>query len=192
MKFEYIQENLLYIMENPEAVMYIKAYDIGKQRALFAVVKAEDGVYKKVQITKGQSKLNFPVEPMFLFSQGPGFFFLENFYVYDNLYAFNKDYFEGFKSKDLDNRTYFNLGVYAVFNDGTATHIINDNNTTFNLKGGVKQYIRLLDTNNVSFTQTHDKYEIIERYQEDDDTFVIPKLRNKKDKVYRKVGYTQV
>ena len=65
MKFEYIQENLLYIMENQDAVMYIKAYDIGKQRALFAVVKAEDGVYKKVQITKGQSKLNFPVEPMF-------------------------------------------------------------------------------------------------------------------------------
>ena len=27
MKFEYIQENLLYIMENQDAVMYIKAYE---------------------------------------------------------------------------------------------------------------------------------------------------------------------
>ena len=39
MQFNYIEENLLKIIENPESVMFIKAFDSGKNRALFAVVK---------------------------------------------------------------------------------------------------------------------------------------------------------
>ena len=51
-QLEYIDENLSEIMQNPDSVLYLRPYDVGNKRALFAMVKEEQGVYRKVQITK--------------------------------------------------------------------------------------------------------------------------------------------
>ena len=193
MQFNYIEENLLKIIENPESVMYIKAFDTGKNRALFAVVKEGEGSYRKIQITKGQSRLNFPVNPIDIFNNDFGSY-LENFIIFDKLIAFNKSHFEGLKTKPLNNKTYFNLGVFAIFDDGTATHIINDNDKKFEENGGTLGYRKLLDKKDISFSSSRDTYEIIEFYSGDDDTFIIPSLKqnNNKQKVYTRDNYKKV
>ena len=83
MQLEYIDENLQEIMSNPDSVMYLRQYDIGRKRALFAIVKEKQGIYKKVQITKEQSKSNFPFEPIYWFYKGPGYLYLKNFIVFN-------------------------------------------------------------------------------------------------------------
>ena len=70
-QLEYIDENLSEIMQNPDSVLYLRPYDVGNKRALFAMVKEEQGVYRKVQITKEQSKMSFPFEPICCFYEGP-------------------------------------------------------------------------------------------------------------------------
>ena len=37
-QFKYIEENLKKVIENTNSIMYIKPYEINKQKALFAVV----------------------------------------------------------------------------------------------------------------------------------------------------------
>lgn len=52
MPLVYIDKNLNNIIENSNNVLYLRPYDIGYKRALFAIVKEEQGVYKKIQLTK--------------------------------------------------------------------------------------------------------------------------------------------
>lgn len=185
MKLKYINENLTKVIENPESVMYIKPYVVGDNKALFAVIKEDEGIYKKIQLTKFQSIYSFPIEPFYYFL--PAYYFLKDFTIYDNLAAFNINFFDGFKSKLLTNNTYNNLGIFATFNDGSATFISEDNDTTFQYKGGIKKYENLLEPR-VPINQTHDTYEIIESYGNDEnDTFVIPCLKNKEKKEKRKI-----
>ena len=183
MDFEYIHENLDKIIENPDSIMYIKPYNIGTKKALFAVMKEHEGVYRKIQLTKPQGKMHFPIEPIYLFSRGPGYFYLKNFTVLDNYIAFNMDYLEGFKCKFLENNKYFNLGIFATFNDGTATFVAGDNDRKFQHKGGFRRIYRMLEPP-VPFNEKDDIYEIIESYKNiDDDKFIIPSLQKTNGKV---------
>ena len=49
-QLEYIDENLNRIIQNPDSVLYLRPYNVGNKRAWGAMVKEEQGVYRKVQI----------------------------------------------------------------------------------------------------------------------------------------------
>jgi len=65
--FEYIDENLNRIIENPNSVLYYKPGYVGKKVALFAMIREEPGVYRSLQITEEESILIFPWEPIRVF-----------------------------------------------------------------------------------------------------------------------------
>ena len=178
MQLPYIDENLNKIIQNPDSVMYLRPYDIGNKKALFAIVKEEQGVYKKVQITKKQSKMSFPFEPIYWFYQGPGYFYLKDFIVFDNWLALNTTNLDGFKYKTLDDSKIFNVGIYATFNDGSATFVKRNTTKEFQKKGGIQLYIDLLKQHK-EYEPKYDDYKFIEYYRHNDDTFIIPSLQQK-------------
>lgn len=181
MQLQYIEENLNLIVQNSDNVMYLRPYDIGRKRALFAVVKEEEGVYKKVQITKAQSKGNFPFEPILWFYQGPGYFYLKDFIVFDNWLALNITNLEGFKHKTLEESKIFKVGVFATFNDGSATFVKRQTPKDFEKKGGIQAYIDLLKQHK-EYEPKYETYKYIEGYSYNGDTFIIPELQEKKEK----------
>lgn len=178
MQLNYIEENLNRIMQNPDNVLYLRPYDIANKQALFAMVKEEQGVYKKVQITKEESKMTFPFGPLYWFYNGPGYYFLKNFICFDNTLALNLTNLDGFKAKELDGSKVFNVGVFATFSDGSATFVIRERKKKFEKRGGIKPYIDLL-RNYKEYNPKYDTYEFIERYSTDEDTFIIPKFQEK-------------
>lgn len=182
MYLQYIDENLNKIIQNPDSVLYLKPYNVGNKRALFAIVKEEQGVYQKVQITKEQSKMNFPWEPIYWFYKGPGYFYLKDFIVLDsNWLALNTTNLDGFKYKVLeDNKK--QVGVFATFSDGSATFIRRENAKKFEKQNGIKTYIDLLKQYK-EYEPHYDNYEIIEYYINSEDTFTIPKLQSTKEEV---------
>jgi len=173
---QYIEENLNRIIQEPDSVMYLKPYNVGNKRALFAIVKEGQGVYKKVQISKEQSKMNFPFEPIYWFYKGPGYFYLKDFIVFDNWLALNTKNLEGFKHKTLDESKVFKIGVFATFNDGSATFIKRQTPKEYQKKGGIQAYIDLLKQYK-EYEPHYDTYEIMEYYINDEDTITIPKLQ---------------
>lgn len=178
MQFEYIDSNLNIIMQNPDMVMYLRADDIGNKRALFAIVREEQGVYRKVQITREESKMTFPSESLYWFFNGPGYFFLKNFICFNNRLAVNIANLDGFKAKDLDTNKIFNVGIFATFSDGSATFVVRERKKRFEKQGGTQPYIDLLRQYK-EYQPKHDTYALIESYRTDSDTFVIPKLQEK-------------
>lgn len=177
MQFAYIDENLNRIMKKPDSVLCIRPCDIGKRQALFAIVKEEQGVYKKVQITKEQSNLTFPDEPIYWFYNGPGYCYLKDFIVFDNWLALNMTNLDGFKEKALENKTY-NVGIFATFNDGSATFVKRETAKKFESHYGIEPLIDLLKQYK-EYNPKYDTYEIIERHRVSDDTFIIPELQEK-------------
>ncbi len=175
MPLVYIDENLNKIIQNPDSVLYLRPYDIGCKRALFAVIKEDQGVYKKVQLTKEQSKMSFPWEPIYWFNNGPGRFFLKDFISFYNELALNTTNLDGFKTKILENKIY-NVGIFAIFNDGSATFIIRERAKKFDKQGGIQSYIDLLKQHK-EYNPQCDTYEIIEFHSVNDDTFIIPELQ---------------
>lgn len=179
MQLDYIDENLNRIIQNPDSVLYLRPYDVGNKRALFAMVKEDRGVYRKIQITKEQSKMNFPWEPLYWFSRGPGYFYLKDFIVINqNNLALNTTNLDGFKPKILDESKIFNVGVFATFNDGSATFVIRERAKKFEKQGGIQPYIDLLKQYK-EYEPKHDTYKFIESYGAADDIFVIPELQEK-------------
>lgn len=177
MQLVYIDENLNKIMQNPDSILYLRPYDIGHKKALFAIVREDQGVYKKVQITKEQSKMEFPFEPIYWFYNGPGYFLLKDFISFHNVLALNTANLDGFKTKILENKIY-NVGVFATFNDGSATFVICEKAKKFEKQGGIASYIDLLKQHK-DYDPQHDTYEIIEYHSVSDDTFIIPELQEK-------------
>lgn len=175
---EYIDENLMMILQNPDKVLYLKPFSKGAKIALFAVIREESGVYRKVQITKEQSKLSFPVEPLYWFFNGPGYIFLNDFLVFNNYTAVNITNLDGFMYKKAEGkRLYFNSLIFATFNDGLAAFVTREREKSFKKNGGIKYYLDLLEQYKKSEPQGADTYEIIERYiKEDNDIIVIPSL----------------
>lgn len=183
---EYIDENLNIVMQNPDSVMYLRPYDIGNKRALFAVIREDQGVYKKVQITKEQSKMRFPFEPIYYFYNGPGYFLLKDFIAFDNSLALNPTHLDGFRFKEIENDKIFKIGVFATFSDGSATPIIRNTKREFNKKGGLQFYIDELKKYK-DCEQQYETYQIIECFSTDDDTFVIPELQQAQKGPVRKL-----
>ena len=187
-KFEYIDKNLMKVLENPDSIMYIRPYDKKNKKALFVVIKEEEGVYKKVQITKEQSKMTFPYEPIYYFYNGPGYILLKNYIVFDNQIALNTTNLDGFTYKIYDNDCYTNkkkplidkianINIFATFNDGSATWIKREFSKYFEKKGGIETYINLLKQYK-SFEPKHDNYKYIELFSDSNDTFIITELQN--------------
>ena len=173
MELNYIEENLNIIMQDPNSVLYLKPYDVGNKKALFAIVKEDQGVYKKVQITKEQSKLTFPFE--LLFYNGPGYFYLKNFIVLNgNWIALNIKNLEGFKFKE-SGKNKKNVDIYATFADGTATFIIRESLKKFKKHSGINLYIDLLKQYK-DYEPQYDNYYVIDFYCRKSDIFVIPEL----------------
>lgn len=174
MTLNYIDENLEKITENLENVLYIKPYNIGHKRALFAVVKEGAGIYKKIKITKEESRLTFPFEPLLLFDN----FLLKDFIVLNsNNLALNKNWIDGFKIIKHDfNRS--NIDIYAVFSDKSATFVRTEREKTFNKNGGIDSFNKFLENYNVDKVNNNE-YRIIEYYFPDDsDIIEIPILKN--------------
>ena len=184
MYLQYIEDNLNKIIENPDSVLYLKPYDVGRKRALFAIVKKEPGVYQKLQLTKEQSKMNFPFEPIRWFYQGPGYFYLKDFIVLNyNWMALNTTNLEGFKHKVLeDNKK--QVGIFATFNDGSAAFICRENAKKFEKQNGIDAYLDLLKKYK-DFEPHYDIYKDIEYYikyyTKDNNTFIISDLQQIKE-----------
>ena len=178
MELEYIDENLNRILQNPDSVLYLRPDDIGNKRALFAMVKEEEGVYKKLQITKEQSKMSFPWEPIYWFYRGPGYLLLKNFMSFHNIFALNTANLDGFKVEALDESRFFDIVIFAVFNDGSATFVKRQRKKRFEKEGGIQTYINLLKQYK-DYEPKHESFKFIESYDNGTNTFIIPELQEK-------------
>ena len=175
MTLEYIEENLNKIIQNPDNILYIRPYDIGHKRALFAIVKEEQGVYKKVQLTKEQSIMSFPWEPIYQFYNGQGHLLLKNFISFHNIIALNTTNLDGFMAKTIENKIY-NVGIFATFNDGSATFVTREEAKKFEQQGGIQSYIDLLKQYK-EYDPKYDTYQFIKFNRVDGDIFIIPELQ---------------
>ena len=79
----------------------IKPYCRDSKRFLGALTTTEQGVYEIIPLTKSEGFLTFPVEPICDFYEIAGQFYMENFIIKDNLFAFNKNHLSGFGYADL-------------------------------------------------------------------------------------------
>lgn len=188
MQLEYIDENLRMIIENPDSVLYLKPYDMGNKKALFAIVKESEGIYKKVQITKEESKMRFPFEPILWFYRGPGYFYLKDFIVLDNWTALNTTHLEGFKHKELTDSKVFDVGIFATFNDGSATFIKRNTTKEFQKRGGIELYINLLKQYK-EYSPQHDNHYIIDNHFGQGNTSVIPELLSPTSLQFEELDY---
>lgn len=175
--FEYIDENLNKIIQNPDSILYLRPDAVRKKQALFAMVKEEQGIYKNVQVTREQSKMTFPWEPIYYFYKGPGYLFLKKYIILHNWIALNTTNLDGFKFKRLDDFKGF-VGIFATFNDGSATFVRRQKEKEFQRQGGIESYINLLRQHK-EYDPQHENYQIIECYNNDDNTFIIPELQSK-------------
>lgn len=180
MQFEYIDENLNTILQNQGMVLYLKPYDVRNKRALFAIVREGEGegVYKKLQITKEQSKWTFPFEPIHYFRNGPGYFYLKDFIVSNNYIALNVKNLEGFMSKNSQKNNKI-VNIFATFNDGTSVFLKWKNAKRFEKENGLKNYINLLNQRKGYVSPNFSDYEILDFYIGEEDTFSISSLQNK-------------
>ena len=180
MPFSYIDENLTQILQNPDSVLYLKPYDVGKKRALFAILKEGQGIYKKIQITKEQSKGDFPWEPIYQFFKGPGYLYFNNFIVMNhNWIALNLTNLEGFKEKILSEK-FYKIAIYALFNDGSATLVTREGEKKFQKQGGINAYLDLLKKYK-KINTTHETYQWIDGYvSESETTVIVPELQEEK------------
>lgn len=175
----YIDENLEKVINNPDKVLYLRTYDVRNKSALFAVLKEDTGIYKKVQITKEQSKMIYPWEPLLWFdTSAAGNLLLKDFIILNsNNLALNKNNIDGFKIIKNGNFGY-NIEIYAVFSDGTATFVRREREKTFNRNGGIDSFNKLLE-NYKDNKVNNNKYHIIEFFAVNgSDIIEIPNLRN--------------
>lgn len=180
MQFLYIEKNLDKILDYPENILYIKPYKIGKKEALFAVIKEDKATYKRIQITKEQSKGSFPYEPIYWFKEGPGYILLRDYINIDNYIALNPTNMDGFRCNELDDAKLFNVGIYATFYDGSATFVQRDIKRHFAKNGGINKFNNLL-TPYKDIKMNYDSYYVIDTFFDKDNIAVIPQLLSPTD-----------
>lgn len=105
-------------------------------------------------------------------------FLFKNFIVFDNFIALNTTNLDGFKNKPLDDSKIFYVGIFATFNDGSATFITRNTTKGFQKQGGIQAYIDLLKQHK-EYEPKHETYKYIEGFSYNDDTFIIPELQQK-------------
>lgn len=176
-ELRYIEENLKRIIQNPDSVFIIEPGLVGKRKALFALVKEEAGVYKNIQLTEEQSDWIFSAEAIGYFFNGPGYFLSDGYLTFLNSKAVNITNLEEFRLSPVQGKI-FNMGLYAAFNDGSATFLIRDRAKSFEKHGGIEPYIELLKEHK-EYNPQYETYDVIEHYYVGDNTFVIPQLQEK-------------
>lgn len=153
-------ENIERVIENKNNILCFKPFDVENKRALYAVLKENDNLYYKTQITESQPKIAFPYNPIYFLGEYTDFDF--NDYVNINNHAtFNSNYLEGFKYKFAINDK--NCFLYATFNTGVATYIQREKINGFLKHNGIEPYIELLEKYK-EFNPKHDFYKILEYY----------------------------
>lgn len=182
MNLTYINENVKEVIQNMDKVLFLRKYKVGKNFALFAVVREDPGVYRRIQLSKPMSDWVYPYDALYYFFDGPGYFYDDKFmFFHDANWGFNAQKVEGFGYMNLENYKINNVGVYAKFFDGSATRIIRKTPRNFKKTGGVQPYINILkqykecEENSVLI----DPCKIISWDDKDDDTLVIPSLHEK-------------
>ncbi len=176
--FKYYEENLKKVIENPNSVLFIKPYEIGNQKSLYAVVKEEDGVYRRLCLTEKMNKNFFPIEPLCYLKNGPLYFHLKNYIGFSNYIALNMDNLDSFCSEDLKGKI-FNTAIFGVFNDGSSVFIKRTTKHAFKREGGIQTYNDLLEL--YKEVKMHDEsYSIC--FPENSNVAVIPELQNDKGK----------
>ena len=150
--YEFKTDNIKEILNNLDNVLYItpdyrKQIEYVDEWALFAIIKEEKGVYKKVQITTFMSCQNFKITDVFnRFIEEYTSNCLKDFILLKgNATLLNPAHFKGFNYSLLNEK---HTRIYALFNDGVATHIDHYEND-------MKPYL---------VKDSKDNYEIIEDY----------------------------
>lgn len=178
---EYIDENLERVLQDPNSIMYIRPFDVGNKKALFAVIKEDEGIYRKIQITKEQSKMSFPFEPTYCFFNGLGYMLSKKFVSFHNIVAINVEKLDGFRSKNFSEKRIYDVAIFATFDDGSATFLKREKSKKFKKKGGIQPYIDLLKQYK-EYNPKFDSYSWIEYYDNESDKFIVPELqKNKKE-----------
>lgn len=178
-QFKYISDNLNRILQNPGSVLYLEPDNVGRKKALFAMIRESEGVYKKIQITEEQSNWTFPFEPIYCFYKGAGHLFLKNFISFYNIRALNISNLDGFKYEKYDDRK-VNIYIYATFCDGTAAFVKRLPEKQFLKECGIEAYINLIREHK-EYNPQYKTYEIIDSYNDGSNTFIIPQLQVKKE-----------
>lgn len=170
----FIDKNIKEVRKNLKNVLYIRPYDIDSKRALFAVIKEEKGIYRRIQITEEMSKWNFPFETLNMFFEGPGHSFIKDFIILrqSNL-AINKTNLEKFGYIKLNGYKIYNIGICALFKDGSATY--------------VKRIKEKELEKGTRLEPTQDNYEIIEYYEANNNIYEISKLQESKETKTKKL-----
>lgn len=182
-EFQYIEENLNKILQNPDRVLYIRPWDVDYGEALFAVVREDRGVYKNIQITEKQSKMVFPWTPIDNFKKGPGYV-LKGFRKFGINILLNSNHLDEFTYQIANDIRSFNVGIFAVFDDGSATFVEAEKEKYFVKNfGGIQPYMNLLNTGSLyeDYLPKHETYKVIEYRKAVDNTFIIPELQKKEE-----------
>ena len=167
--FNYITNNLKEVL-NTEKVLCIKPYRIENEKAMFAWIKVNEGVYTRIQITELQSECFFPFEPI----RNLGVH-LDNFLIISDAVALNRDYLEGFTTISIPNNEKYTV-ISATFNDGSLIPILADRKKRFDKKGGITRYNKYINHYNPKFTS----YYNIDYYNKEGIS-IIPQLQSKLD-----------
>lgn len=172
--YEFKSNNIKEILNNLGNVLYIypdyrKQIEYVEEWALFAIIKEEKGVYKKVQITTFMSSQIFKITDVYSkFIEEYTSNYLKDFILLNgNATILNPAHFKGFN--------YYQLNIYALFNDGVATRIDH-------YEEDMKPYL----TKESNFI---DNYEIIENHCYGImERCVIPKLKEKEETKTKKLA----
>ena len=125
---------------------------------------------------------------MYWFYKGPGYFYLEDFIVLDSWLALNTANLDGFRSYKINDSKIYNIGIYALFTDGSATFITRENEKKYNKNGHLDSYYDLLKQYREPNTQ-RETYYCIDNYISDRNTIVIPELLSPTELHFEKVDY---
>ena len=153
-------ENLEKVSENKDNILCIKPFNVENKKALFALMKLNNVLYYRTQLTESQSRLTFPFEPIYFLDKYTDFDF-SDYVVLHNQDAFNSKHLEGFKYKFSVDKKYARL--YATFNSGVATYVQIEKTKGFLKHNGIEPYVELLEEHK-EFKPTHEYYKILEYY----------------------------
>lgn len=171
------KENGMNKIKDPRNVLLIKPVGEGSKMWLRAIVKIGEGEYEAVDITKPQSVLSFPFEPMLSLQYYLGKYYLDNFIIDDNMHALNREYFTGFYSAGYDNDPK-RVAICAKFKDGSSSIYCRQKKKYFDKKG-IYKLRKFLKDNGLEpgYGSPTSSDNLIERFLDDKGVAVIPSLR---------------
>lgn len=126
--YTYLDENFEKIRDVSK-VLCVKPIEKEGKFALYAIISHKPGKYEFVQLTKPLPLILTPFEPMIYFQQQVGRFYMQNFIVLENYYAFNKKHFNGLGHTNFPNKN--KCVLYAKFKDGSGIYMASHKRSRF-------------------------------------------------------------